>query len=65
MTVNFPLMSLNGSVCFFIMYHYESNSILATHIDNLTDITVFNAYKEKFIMLEQKGYKPKLNIMDN
>ncbi len=65
MTGNFPFMSLDGSVCHFIMYHYESNSILATPITDLTDITVFNAYKERFIMLEQKGFKPKLNIMDN
>ena len=65
MTGNFPFTSLNGSVCHFIMYHYESNSILATPIEYLTDITVFNAYKEQFIMLEEKGFKPKLNIMDN
>ena len=30
MTGNFPFMSLDGNVCYFIMYHYESNSILAT-----------------------------------
>ena len=40
MTGNFPLMSLDGNVCYFIMYHYESNSILATAIDGLDDKTI-------------------------
>jgi hypothetical protein len=46
------------------MYHYESNAILATPVDGMTDIIIFNAYKENFDMLEKKGFKVKLNIMD-
>ncbi len=29
---SFPFMSYDGSVCFFILYHYESNAILGTPI---------------------------------
>jgi hypothetical protein len=65
LTGNFPFMSLDGSVCFFVMYHYETNSILVTPIANLDDKSIFEAFKAKFEMLEEKGYKPKVNVMDN
>ena len=52
MTGGFPFVSLDGSVCYFIMYHYEPNSILATPITGLTDIIIFDAYKQQFEMLE-------------
>jgi hypothetical protein len=61
----FPFMSFNGSVCFFILYHYESNAILAKPITGLDDITIFTAYKTYFEELTAKGFKPQLNIMDN
>ena len=65
LTGSFPFMSLDGSVCFFILYHYESNSILASPIAGLDDKSIFGAYKTRFRELEAKGFKPKLNIMDN
>ncbi len=65
LTGSFPFMSLDGSVCFFILYHYETNSILATPIAGLDDKIIFKAYKTRFRELEAKGFKPKLNIMDN
>jgi hypothetical protein len=65
LTGPFSFMSYDGSVCFFILYHYESNSILATPISGLDDICIFNAYKKEFEMLVSKGFKPRLNIMDN
>ena len=48
LTGSFPFMSLDGSVCFFILYHYESNSILATPIAGLDDRSIFEAYKTRF-----------------
>jgi hypothetical protein len=65
LTGNFPFMSLDSSVCFFILYHYETNVILATPIAGLDDKSIFNAYKTHFEMLSSKGYKPKVNVMDN
>jgi hypothetical protein len=46
LTGSFPFMSLDGSVCFFILYHYQSNSILATPIVGLDDKSIFEAYKQ-------------------
>jgi hypothetical protein len=58
-------MSFNGSICFFALYHYESNAILATPIAGLDDVSIFNAYNKYFKDLTAKGFKPKLNVMDN
>ncbi len=58
-------MSFDESVCFFVLYHYESTAILATPITGLNDVSIFNAYKTHFDVLATKGFKPKLNIMDN
>jgi hypothetical protein len=50
LTGNFPFMSLDGSVCFFVLYHYKTNSILATPITNLDDKSIFTAYTANFKM---------------
>ncbi len=65
LTGSFPFISLDGSVCFFILYHYELNCILATPISGLDNKTIFEAFKKYFDELPAKGFKPKLNIMDN
>ena len=61
MTGNFPFMSLDGCICYLVMYHYKSNAIIATPIDGMEDITIFAVYKRNFKMLEAKGFKVKLN----
>ncbi len=65
LTGSFPYMSLEGNVCYLIVYHYESNAILGLPISSFDDNTVFAAYKTQFEFLESKGYKIKLNVMDN
>jgi hypothetical protein len=65
LTGAFPYMSLEGNVCYLILYHYESNAILGLPISGFDDNTVFAAYKTQFEFLESKGYKIKLNVMDN
>ncbi len=65
LTGSFPFMSFDGSMCFFVLYHYESNAILATPIAGLDNISIFHAYKKYFEELTAKGFKPKLNVMDN
>jgi len=30
LTGNFPFMSIDGSVCFFVMYHYKTNTNLGS-----------------------------------
>jgi hypothetical protein len=61
----FPFMSFNGSVCFFILYHYKLNAILIMPILGLDNMSMLNAYTTQFDELKAKGFKPKLNIMDN
>ena len=65
LTGNFPFMSIDGSVCFFVLYHYKTNTILVKPIANVDHHSIFAAYKEIFETLEEKGYKPKMNVMDN
>jgi hypothetical protein len=64
-TRNFPFMSYNGSVCLLVAYNYEANAIIALPIARLDDITIFNAFKATFDKLTVKGFKPKLNVMNN
>jgi hypothetical protein len=61
----FPFMLLDGNVCFFVMYHYKTNAIFATHIPGLDSENILNAYKKNFEYLISKGYLPKINVMDN
>jgi hypothetical protein len=47
-TGNFPFMSLDGNICFFMMYHYEINAIFATPIPGLESQSIVDAYKKNF-----------------
>jgi hypothetical protein len=65
LTRSFPFVLLERSVCFFVLYHYKSNCILASPIKGMDDRTIFEAYKKYFEELTSKGFTSKLNIMDN
>ncbi len=65
LTGTFPFMSLEGNVCFLVVYHYKSNAILALPIANFADKTIIAAYQQRFELLESKGHKIKVNVMDN
>ncbi len=64
-TGNFPFISLDGNVCFFVMFHYETNAIFATPIPGLDSENILNAYKKNIEYLVSKGYTPKINVMYN
>ncbi len=64
-TGNFPYMSLDGNIRFFVMYHYKTNTILITPIAGLDSEHILEAYKLNFEYLVSKGLKPKVNLMDN
>jgi len=53
LTGNFLFMSIDGSVCFFVLYHYKMNAILVKPITNVDDRSMFAAYKEIFETLEE------------
>ncbi len=61
----FLFVSFYDSVCFFFLYHYESNTILITPILGLDNMSMFNAHTTQYGELTAKGFKPKSNIMDN
>jgi hypothetical protein len=65
LTGNFYFMSINGSVCFFVVNHYKTNAILVKAKKNLDDHSIYKACKEVFKMMEANGYKPKMDVMDN
>jgi hypothetical protein len=66
LTVTFPFMSLKGTnVCFLIVYRYKTNSILALPIANFNNESILAMYHQQFELLESKGHKIKLNVMDN
>jgi hypothetical protein len=65
LTGAFPFILLEGNVCFLIVYHYESNTILALPILGFINNVIFTAYKQQYELLESKGFVIKFNVMDN
>jgi hypothetical protein len=49
-------MSLEGNVCVLVVYHYETNAIMAVPIANFTDDTILKAFCQQFKLLELKGH---------
>jgi hypothetical protein len=61
----FPFMSLEGNICFLVVYHYKTNAILALPISGFSYDIILAAYKQQHELLESKGFNIKLNVMDN
>ncbi len=65
LTGTFPFILLEGNVCFPVVYHYETNAILALPVANFSNDSILAAYQQQFEFLKSKGHKIKLNVMDN
>jgi hypothetical protein len=50
-------MSLEGNVCFLVVYHYETNAITAVPNPNFTNDAILQAFCQQFKLLESKGHK--------
>ena len=50
---------------FFCTVPLQTNAILVKPIANVKNRSIFAANKEMFESLEAKGYKQKMNVMDN
>jgi hypothetical protein len=61
----FPFISFEGNVCFLIVYHYESNAILALPILGFSNNVIFAAFKQQYKLLESIGFVIKFDMMDN
>jgi hypothetical protein len=55
LTRTFIFMSLKGNVCFLIVYHYESNTILALPVTNFSNDCILAAYTQQYELLKSKG----------
>ncbi len=53
--VSFPFMFLKGNICFFIVYNYKFNAILALPISGFSNKVTFAAFKQQFELLEFTG----------
>ncbi len=53
----FLFMSLECNMCFLVVYHYESNAILALPIASLTNEANLAAYPQQFELLESNSHK--------
>lgn len=65
LTGNFPLRSIDGKRAIFIIYDWSSNAILATPISSTSDNSIINTFTENIKYLENRGFRPQHNIMDN
>jgi hypothetical protein len=58
-------MSLEGNICFLIVYHCKTNAIFALPIAGFSDNIIFASYQQQYNLLTLKGYKICLNAIDN
>jgi hypothetical protein len=56
LTGAFPFMSLEGNVCFLVVYHYETNAILVLPISGFSDEVIMTANKQQHELLESKVF---------
>ena len=61
----FPVRSYKNSVYLFIAYIYDANAIMIRAMPARTDAAMLAAFEDVLEELEEKGWKPRLNVMDN
>ena len=59
------MQSIEGYTAFFILYDWTTNAILATPVKDTTDESMVAAFKENIEYLEERGFKPVFNVIDN
>jgi hypothetical protein len=64
-TGRFPIQSYHGKRVQFVAYEYRSNAILVRTLRDETDESMVKAFEDIYTYFTEKGFKPKLNVMDN
>jgi hypothetical protein len=64
-TGNMRVVSYAGNKCHFVCYEYRSNAILVRAMKDQTDDSLQAAFQNVYEFLTARGFKPKLNVMDN
>ncbi|KAL7527446.1 hypothetical protein ACHAXR_001968, partial [Thalassiosira sp. AJA248-18] len=65
LTGQFPVRSYKNMVYIFIAYVYDANAILARAMPSRDDTAMIDAFNDIINHLDDQGYKPNLNVMDN
>ena len=64
-TGRFPIQSFHGKKVQFVAYEYRSNAILVRALQDETDKSMVEAFQDIYKYFTERGFKPKLNVMDN
>eukprot|EP00804_Cyclotella_cryptica_P022237 CCRYP_017934-RA/>CCRYP_017934-RA protein AED:0.24 eAED:0.19 QI:0/0/0/1/1/1/2/0/738 len=64
-TGTFPVTSYHSNKYQFVAYEYCSNAILVRALKDQTDKSLTAAFKDVYEYLTERGFQPKLNVMDN
>ena len=65
LTGKFPMTSMQGNKYVLLLYHYDTNSIMVRPLKNRSDETTLKVYEELYNELTNKGFQPKLHVLDN
>jgi len=61
----FPITSYHINKYQFVAYEYRSNAILVCTVKDQSDKTLTAAFRNVYKYLTDRGFQPKLNVMDN
>ena len=61
----FTILSSSGNKYVFLLYNHDSGYIDARTMATKTKEQIIKAYKESIAMLKTRGFKPKLQCLDN
>ena len=64
-TRRFPITSRNGNKYILVAYHYDSNTIHVKPLKTRTGIELKTSYHKLCNLLNIRGLKPSLHILDN
>ena len=64
-TGRFPVPSRKGNKYILILYHYDSKTIHAEPLKKISGLDLNTAYQKTQSLLNNRGFKPHLHILDN
>ena len=65
LTGQFPVRSYSNMVYIFVAYVYDANAIIARAMPSRDAAAMIDAFNDIIQHLDNKGYKPNLDVMDN
>ena len=65
LTGRFPITSLQGNKHILLIYNYDANAIIVRALKNRSDIETLKTHEEVYELLKNRGFSPKLHVLDN